>query len=576
MNDADKSREQVLEELAALRGQVAELAEANARLRTELEERKSRFGKSRGEPVESITTGLDAAALQESQERFQRLLERASNTFFEAWSRRLVESASDAFLVVERGGRIVNVNRAACDWLGYAHDELLKLSMPDILMARDVQKFSEMWEHLIPGGAPVTAEETYVRRDGSAFPVEVRGTLVELAGLPHMLALARDVTERKRAEQQAIRLERLRALGDMAEGVSHNLNNILFGVLAPAQLLQRTSADPETLRRVDEIIASTGQAVDLLQRLHYALKGEEDDKLQPVYVAEAVNEAVRVTRPRWKDEPESMGVAIDVTLELADVPHVKGTPGGLQRALVNLILNAVDAMPQGGSITIRAEAAGNGARITVSHTGPGMDEISRRRAFEPYFSHDDAGVGLGLFTVYAAITRWGGTVDVDSSPGEGAAFSLWLPAWTGPVAEERAPADAAASTSPPRAGRVMVVENEEIIRRLMYELLSGSHEVETFASGREALERFGPGDWDAAIIDLGMPGIPGDQIARQIKMKDNSIATILLTGWRLAESDPRLSAFDFRLQKPVNLDDVENAVFQAIRLRDSKTGTEKP
>ncbi|MCI0440889.1 MAG: response regulator, partial [Chloroflexi bacterium] len=132
----------------------------------------------------------------------------------------------------------------------------------------------------------------------------------------------------------------------------------------------------------------------------------------------------------------------------------------------------------------------------------------------------------------------------------------------------------AASTAPSRKGRVMIIENEEIIRRLMRELLSGGHEVETFASGREALECFGPGDWDVAIIDLGMPGIPGDQIARQIKLMDSSVATVLLTGWRLADSDPRLSAFDFRLQKPVNLDDVENTVLQAIRLHDSKTGVE--
>ena len=556
MNDTDMSREGTPDELEALRRQIAELRESNERLQREIQERKR----------------LEAVALDESQERFQRLLERASDTFYEALSRRLVESASDAFLVVERDGKIVNVNRAACDYLGYTHDELLKLSMPDILKAQDVQKFSEMWGQLVPEGAPVTIDDTYVRHDGSTFPVEVRGSLVELAGRPHMLALARDVTDRKHAELQAIRLERLHALGEMAEGVSHNLNNILFGVLAPAQLLQRTSDDPDVLRRVDEIITSSGRAVDLIQRLHYALRGGDKGELYAVNVNEIVEEAVKVTQPRWKDETEAMGLVLDIKTDLQDVPQIQGTGAGLQKALINLILNAVDAMPEGGTITIGTKLVNGEVRLTVGDTGIGMDEKSRQKAFEPYFNKDPAsGVGLGLFTVHSTISRWGGTVDVDSVPGKGAVFTIGLPAWAGPKVEEETSANSAAASGR-RNGRVMVVENEEIIRRLMYELLSGSHDVETFVSGREALDHFAPGSWDVAVIDLGMPGIPGDQIARQIKMIDSTVTTVLITGWRLAKSDPRLSAFDFRLQKPVNLDEFENVVLQAIQLHDAATG----
>ena len=379
-----------------------------------------------------------------------------------------------------------------------------------------------------------------------------------------------DITEHKKAEQELIRLERLRALGEMSAGVSHNLNNILTSALGPAQLIRRMTDDPAILREADDIIAATSRARDLVHRLHLTTRGTEEEKPEAVQVNEMVVEAVQTTRPRWKDEPESRGVVIEVVTRLEDVPSVGGSGSGLHDVLVNLMLNAIHAMPEGGTISIRTMSSEDGALLSVKDTGVGMDEETRRRVFEPFFTTKrDVGSGLGLSTAYAAVTRWGGEMSVESTPGEGTLFSIWLPAWT--EAEAEAEDAEAAGTGPVHSGRVLVVEDDRGVADLLVRLLGKDHEVEVVEDGRKAVEAFAPGRYDVALIDMGIPGIPGDRVGREIREADPSLATVLITGWELDEDDPRASGFDFRLQKPFDdLGEVETAVARAIALHDER------
>lgn len=150
----------------------------------------------------------------------------------------------------------------------------------------------------------------------------------------------------------AIRLERLRAVGELSAGVSHNLNNILSSVLGPAQLLKRMTDDSDILRETEDIISSARQARDLVHRLHLSVRGVEEDKLLPISVNEAIQEVVQTSRPRWKDEPESRGIDMELVTQLTDAPPIRGTSSRLHDIFTNLIFNAVDAMPEGGTITI--------------------------------------------------------------------------------------------------------------------------------------------------------------------------------------------------------------------------------
>jgi len=376
--------------------------------------------------------------------------------------------------------------------------------------------------------------------------------------------IQREITERKQMEQEMVRLERLRAVSELAAGVSHNLNNMLVTVLGPAQLLERKTDDPELLREADDIIAGARRARDLVQRLNRAVRSEKETELVPVPFHPMISDAIQAARPRWKDESEAHGITIEIVTQLEEVPDIRGTGTGLHDLLLNLLFNAVDAMPEGGTITLRTQAVDGGVQLTVRDTGMGMEEETRRRVFEPFFTtKQDVGSGLGLSTVHGTVSRWGGRIEVESAPGQGATFTLWFPKWHAPEAQrqEAAPAE----VFPMRGGRLLIVEDDEGTCVLLERLLSERHEVETVLSGREALERFAPGRYDVALIDLGMPGLSGDRVAQQMQQVDPLVVTVLITGWELCPGDRRRDVFDFRIQKPFeDLDEVEDVVAQAV------------
>ena len=384
------------------------------------------------------------------------------------------------------------------------------------------------------------------------------------------LGILRDITDRKSLEQDLIRLERLRALGEMSAGVSHNLNNILTNILGPAQLLERMTDDPDLRREVEDIIRSTGRARDLVHRLHLSTRGIAEEKLEAVQVNETIREAVDIVRPRWRDEPEARGIAIELETKLDDVPPIRGSKSGFHDLVVNLILNAVDAMPEGGTISLRTLGTPEGVLISAKDTGVGMDDETRRRVFEPFFTTKmDVGSGLGLSTAYNTVARWGGDITVDSTQGEGTIFSIWLPAWTEGDAREKPSRQTRRKSV--RAGRLLLVEDDLDVCSFLSRLFDGTHEVEMVSDGKETLEHFDPGRYDVALIDLGVPGLSGDKVAQRIRESDPHIATVLITGWELQEDDPRASVFDFRVQKPFDdLDELEDAVAQAMALHDER------
>ena len=210
--------------------------------------------------------------------------------------------------------------------------------------------------------------------------------------------LEREIEERKRAEEAVVRLERLGALGEMSAGVSHNLNNILTGVLGPAEMVGMLTDDPGVLREVELIMTSALRARDLVARLHQAVRGEAD-QLGSVDLNRSIEEAVRAGRPRWKDEPESLGRDVQVHLSFAPVPEVSGTMAGLHDIVLNLLFNAVDALPDGGDIWIETRPTEQGALVSVKDNGVGMTDEVRRRVFDPFFTTKaHVGTGLGLST----------------------------------------------------------------------------------------------------------------------------------------------------------------------------------
>ena len=306
------------------------------------------------------------------------------------------------------------------------------------------------------------------------------------------------------------------------------------------------STDPKARREANEIINNSLRARDLVQRLSRSVRSKPQSTLYAVFVHEVVEEAIQAARPRWRDEAEVQGIAIEMVTALAEVPSIRGEKSELFDVVLNLLFNAVDALPHGGTITARTRAVRDEVELIVGDTGPGMTEEVRRRVFEPFFTTKlDVGSGLGLSTVYRTVTQWGGRIEVESAPGQGTTFTLRFPAWSGPGAREEGPAPAA---PPVRSGRLLVVEDEEAVSKALSRILSAHHEVEICAGGEEALKRFARGCYDVALIDLGIPGIPGDKLARKLKEVDPAVSFVLVTGWDLAENDPHRQGFDFYIQ----------------------------
>jgi PAS domain S-box-containing protein len=366
-----------------------------------------------------------------------------------------------------------------------------------------------------------------------------------------LIGTVQDITERKQMEAERERTQRLRALGEMVAGISHNLNNILTGILGPAQMLQLTHQDPQVLEEVDTIITAGLRARDIVSRLNKGWR-TDTETLEATDINQAISEAIQAARPRWKDAPESRGLSIEVHPHLADVPHIQGTQSGLYDIIINLIFNAADVMPKGGLISLTTIQTKDHVRLLVSDTGTGtgtgtgMSAETLERIFNPFFTtKGEVGTGLGLSTVYGTINRWGGKIDVASTLGQGTTFTLDFAIWEGDEIErtEQAPQKATGRTC-----RILIVEDDEIVTRVLDRTLS-SHQIDTVSSSQEALEIFAPNTYDVLITDLGLPHLPGDQLAQQLRQKDPNLITILISGWELLPTDPRRAHFFAFVQK---------------------------
>ena len=486
----------------------------------------------------------------------------------------LIETAQAIILVLDTAGRIVRFNPYMEELSGYRLEEVQgKDWFSTFLPKRDQDSIRSLFLTAVDGIQTSGNVNPIVTRDGHEREIEwYDKTLRDADGNSvGLLAVGQDITERKQMEQELIRLERLRAVGELSAGISHNLNNMLSTVLGPAQLLLRLSEEPDIRREAEEIIDSGRRARDLVQRLSQAVRGEPEGTLYGVSVNEVVQQVVQASRPRWQDEAEAQGMAIEIITELGAVPDIPGTSTELHDVLLNLLLNAVEAMPEGGTITFRTQAVDEAVQLTLTDTGIGMDEATRRRVFEPFFTTKmDIGTGLGMATVYGTVTRWGGRIDVESTPGQGTTFTLRFPSWTEPEGQEE---ETAADLHPGRAGRVLIVEDDDATCRLLSRLLGERHEVATVLNGREALGSFAPGRYDVVLIDLGMPGIPGDRVAREMRQADPELVTVLITGWDIKPGDPKLTRFDFQIQKPFDdLDEIEDVVARAMAVHDRRTG----
>jgi GAF domain-containing protein/ActR/RegA family two-component response regulator len=375
----------------------------------------------------------------------------------------------------------------------------------------------------------------------------------------HEREATRALEEVRRTQEQLVRVEKLRALGEMASGVAHDFNNVLAVILGRVQLLQRKVEDP-TLRRWLGIVEQAAlEGAQTVRRIQEFTRVRRDRPTEAVDVNQVIRDAVAMTRSRWHDEAQARGVDVRVELDLAAVPPVAAEPAELREALTNLILNAVDALPRGGDIRIGTRAGGGHVEVSVADTGIGMPESVRRRIFEPFFTtKGPAGTGLGLAMVYGIVSRHGGEIAVETAEGAGTTFRLRLP-----HAEEPVPGAVPPPPLPPAGLRVLLIDDEPVVRETLGDMLRQQrHEVVLADDGASGLERFREGAFDLVMTDLAMPGMSGWQVAQAVKAARPHVPVVLVTGWgvEVPAEQLRASGVDRVLSKPFQYDEVREMI----------------
>ena len=377
------------------------------------------------------------------------------------------------------------------------------------------------------------------------------------------------------AQHAAIKQERLSALGTMAAGIAHDFNNALTMILGYSDLMMsgaknRLDNGPET-EHIHAITTAAQDAAQIVRRLREFHRPDEGEETRiTLQLNQIIEQGVVMTRPKWKDEARARGVEIDVQCELADIPPLAGDPAELREMLTNLVFNAVDAMPEGGTLRLQTGLDDGELRLRVSDTGTGMDEETRRRCLEPFYTtKGEHGTGLGLSAVYGIIQRHGGVMDIESEKGKGTTFCIRLPV-APPDAKALEQADGEAVAPKEVAGilRILVVDDLPIIRDVLQaQLVEDGHEVETAGDGKEALEILGKGCFDVIITDQSMPGMTGEELAVVVKERCPKTAVILLTGF--GGEDPETAdiapGVDMILGKPATSVELRRAIGQFMK-----------
>ncbi len=375
----------------------------------------------------------------------------------------------------------------------------------------------------------------------------VTGALISVLAARHSVRYARRRQRDLAIKETTLQQERLRALGQMASGIAHDVNNAISPVTLYLETLldEERALSAEGRRSLETIQRAIDDVAHTIARLReFSREREPQATLLPVDLNELTRQVIRLTQARWSDMAQERGVVIDLQTDLAaQLPPILGVESELRDALVNLIFNAVDAMPEGGPLTLRTCATRVAAsvgqplerfvQLEVADAGVGMDEDTRQRCVEPFFTtKGERGTGLGLAMVYGTMQRHGSDIEIESAPGEGTTMRFTFPVPSAHAVEIAAPAP---NTVPPL--RILVIDDDPLVGAAVRDtLVRDGHTVVLVGGGREGIDAFLLAQsrreaFQVVLSDLGMPYVDGREVCRRVKDSAPGTIVILMTGW---------------------------------------------
>jgi PAS domain S-box-containing protein len=478
----------------------------------------------------------------------------------------MVRSAGDGIISINRKGTITGWNPAAERIFGWSAREAVGKS----LLGMFPDQYEQAARQALTGVRPPSSFDLSAKRaDGKLLNLAVT-----LSGVPGregrmdgLLAIVRDMTSQRELETQMHQSEKLTALGQVAGGIAHDFNNLLQAILGYSQLMSKNLQNTDVVRRGLSVIetAAVGGA-ETVRRIQKFARLRPDEPFVSVELNQVVHDSVAITRPRWEERVAKGGVPLRLDLRLTPLPMVMGRPSELNEVITNLILNAIDAMPQGGTLGIYTRPEGDEhVVLTVVDTGVGMPEHVRKRIFDPFFTtKGEVGTGLGLSVSYSIIQRHGGEMRAESQPGRGTTFTIVLPVGVA----DRTQAPSGPDSTGTRRGRILLVDNELPVMTVLGEMLTeAGHHVLPVASGAEAVRVFVPGGFDLVMTNLGMTGLTGWDVAERVRASDPHVPLAFITGWGLQAEDRercrKLGVLNV-LFKPVRPAELHQAVQEAL------------
>jgi len=521
----------------------------------------------RGEP-HVLYIGRDITSRKAAEEGL-----RASEEQYRA----IFNASFDGMIIRTLEGEIVDVNPALLAMYGYTREDLIGKTFGPIISGKRIEGFREYLAE-VAAGRPYRTESRVPRKDGSAVYIEVLGSPVTYRGKPHVLSVVRDITERRRAEQERSRLEaqlrqaqKMEAIGNLTGGIAHDFNNILTGILGYLRLASERQAslgDPKLERYLEQAEQASRRARDLIQQmLTFSRRGKGTPR--PVEIAGLIEESARLLE-------SSLSSTVELVTDVQGaLPAVMIDPVQVEQVLLNLCINARDAMNGIGTIRVgvrlgatsgvvcascRKRVEGRFVELSVSDTGSGIAPEVLERMFEPFYSTKDVGrgSGMGLAMVHGIVHEHGGHIGVETSR-EGTKFRVFLPPIADAAGTKReAPRGRSrpATRDATLAGHVLIVDDEQIVGEFMSELLqSWGLAVTVLPSGPEALawfERHGD-EVDAVVTDQTMPRMTGLELARCLSERRSSLPVLLYTGYAENIDKGQLERAGVRalLRKPV-------------------------
>jgi PAS domain S-box-containing protein len=540
--------------------------------------------------------------------------ERSSQQLLQA----VIDNSTAVVYVKDLSGRYLLVNRR--------YEEIFRLSRGWIVGKTDYEVFSKenaaafraVDEQVLAAGGAVELEEVAPLDDGPHTYISSKCPLYDSEGKVYALCgISTDITERlrgerkqqqqlrqlelsnrdlqqaydelRRSQQNLLQQERLRALGQMASGVAHDINNAISPVgLYTESLLER---EPNLSDRARSYLITIQRAIDdvaqTVGRMREFYRPREPKfTLEPVHLNRIVEQVVELTRVRWSNEPQEKGIVIELVTDLAaNLPLVMAADAEIRDALTNLVFNAVDAMPEGGVLMLRTlvttphrvdqNDTAREVSLEVSDSGVGMDESTRSQCLEPFFTtKGERGTGLGLAMVYGATQRNNAALVIESSLGKGTTVRLGFAA-----APSAAMVVAQAEAKRPlRSLRILMVDDDPLIIESLRDILQcDGHQVTAVDGGQAGIDAFMAakrnGGFDAVITDLGMPYVDGRRVAMAIKEASPVTPVILLTGWgqRLMADNEVPPHIDRVLNKPPKLDQLRGALFELVEHKMSES-----